>query len=173
MLFKKDDYIIVFCLAIILSCIVYIAQYCSQTFISTTATLTYEQTNNEQINHITINKIGLDLDVIEDTQENNYYLNHSIDNKESVGGALFYYSSYPNIIYGHNMLNKTMFGKLNELSIGDSVQIIKDNVYDYTVGDIYHTDASYFPNNALYNKNNIYLSTCSGEGRTVIELEKK
>lgn len=172
MLFKKDDYIIILCLIIILSCIVYIAQYCSQTFSSVTSTLTYEQKIDNQINHIKIDKINLDLDIIEDKDENNYYLSHTIDNKNSISGSLFYYSSCSNIIYGHNMLNGTMFGRLKELCVGDSVEITINDVYLYKINNIYYTDSSYFPNSDLYDKNKIYLSTCNGEGRMIIELER-
>lgn len=138
-----------------------------------TAKLSQEQISLNRINHIQINKISLDLDVVEDYDENNYYLNHTIDGKESMCGSLFYYSSYPNIIYGHNMANGSMFGKLNNLVIGDKVKITIDNTYNYTVGDIYYTDSSYFPSSKLYNKNNIYLSTCSGKGRMIISLKKR
>lgn len=173
MLFKKDDYIIIFCLAVIVTCLVSIMLYFSQTTQSITATLSQEQKSSDKINHLTIEKIDLDLDVVEDLACSDYYLHHTITGEESIGGALFYYSNCGNIIYGHNMLNGTMFGRLNKLSAGDIAQVTIDKVYYYKVSNIYHTNNSYFPDNELYNKNNIYLSTCYGEGRTIIELEKE
>lgn len=140
---------------------------------SMVARLPQEQCSPNKINHIQIEKIGLDLDVAEDKNETNYYLNHTLDNKSSISGSLFYYSSYPNIIYGHNMLNGTMFGRLNAVSIGDNVKITTNKSYNYVVNDIYYTDASYFPKNSLYTKDGIYLSTCNGDGRIVISLEKE
>ena len=147
--------------------------YQTASYDSMTAELPQEQIPLNKINHIQIKKIDLDLDVVEDYDEDNYYLNHTIDGKESVCGSLFYYSSCPNIIYGHNMLNGSMFGRLNDLIIGDKVKITIDDIYIYTINDIYYTDTSYFPNNKLYNKNNIYLSTCSGKGRMIVSLKKK
>ena len=62
---------------------------------------------------------ALRLPVVQKPNDNDYYLNHSFDNQESIGGTLFLDGSnllVPEdaslIIYGHNMRNGTMFRPL-------------------------------------------------------------
>lgn len=64
----------------------------------------------------------IDYPVLQSADDDNYYLNHSIDRQEQKAGALFTQATYnkkdfsdPNtVIYGHNMRNLSMFGSLKD-----------------------------------------------------------
>ena len=67
---------------------------------------------------------------------NDYYEKHSFNNESNVAGAIFMdylcrsdFNSFNTIVYGHNMRNGTMFGKLNKLI--DEPDITKENPYFY------------------------------------------
>ncbi len=56
------------------------------------------------------------------TADNSYYLSHTFEKKENHSGAIFLdycnktdMSDYNTLIYGHNMKNGTMFGRLKKL----------------------------------------------------------
>lgn len=89
--------------------------------------------------------------------DNEFYLKHDLDKKESVYGSIFLdkdsepdFSGRHNIIYGHNMKNKSMF---QNIILFKDEEFFKNNrdVYVYTKDREYHlrtmaclyTDASY------------------------------
>ena len=89
-----------------------------------------------------------------------------------VDGTLFFRTSYPNVIYGHNMRDRSMFGKLSQTCEGDTVIALKgDAEYSYVVSDVLLLDDRYVPNEDWYQTSDVYLSTCEGDGRRVLVCE--
>ena len=108
-------------------------------------------------------------------KDNDYYLNHSIDNSYSSSGWIF--MDYRNnlledkntIFYGHNLLNKTGFGSLEYLFDKDNIDgiikiITEDNIFTYKVFSGYLTsDEVYYLQTNFYNDNDYqsFLNTIS------------
>ena len=77
----------------------------------------------------------INYEVVQHPKERLFYLNHSSEQQSFVGGAIythFYntkdFSDYNTVIYGHNMLNGTMFGQLKKY---------RDQEFFYSHRDIY------------------------------------
>ena len=126
------------------------------------------------------------------TNDNEYYLYHSIDKSKNKAGWIFldYRNDLDNdkniIIYGHNRINDTMFGSLNNLSKYNNINYIyiytTNYISTYEIFSIYHIDKTddylstnydnnlidIITNRSIYNFNNkpnendylITLSTC-------------
>lgn len=70
---------------------------------------------------------GTDIDYpVLQSEEDNYYLNRTVDKKEGLPGAIYTnacsekdFSDYNTVIYGHNMKNGTMFGALHKFEDKD------------------------------------------------------
>ena len=80
-----------------------------------------KKTNNETVAWLFVGGTNVNYPVVQ-TNNNDYYLNHSFDKTKNSGGWLFMdYRNNKNeygrntIIYGHNMKNSTMFGTLKNL----------------------------------------------------------
>lgn len=76
--------------------------------------------NSDTIGYLDIEGI-ISLPVVQRENDNNFYLNHNFDGKEAKEGALFLDGMnrlVPEddclIVYGHNMKNDTMFGRLED-----------------------------------------------------------
>lgn len=76
-------------------------------------------------------------------EDNEYYLKHTIDNKNNSSGSIFLdyrnnndFSDRNSVIYGHNMKNKTMFSKIKQYM---DESYYKNNPYFY----IYTEDYTY------------------------------
>jgi len=76
-------------------------------------------------------------------EDNNFYINHDVMKKKAASGALFIdsrnnggFSDFNTIIYGHNMKNGSMFGKLNNFS---NSAFFSDNPY----GQLFLADDTY------------------------------
>ena len=72
-------------------------------------------------------------------EDNQYYLNHTWDNRRSVAGAIFMestnatdFSDFRTILYGHNMADFSMFGALHRY---ESKVSLSRNPYVYLVTD--------------------------------------
>lgn len=100
--------------------------------------------NPDIIGWISIPGCNIDYPVLQsaDDMEEDYYLNHSREKKSSVYGAIYIQKlnsdnfSDPNtVIYGHNMLNGTMFGTLKKFR---NKEFFEENqyIYIYTPGHI-------------------------------------
>lgn len=76
--------------------------------------------NDEIVGYLLIPDTKIDYPILQ-SEENGFYLNHNLDKKKSATGCL-YIENYNEstfedpiaIIYGHDMLNDTMFGTLNK-----------------------------------------------------------
>ena len=89
--------------------------------------------NKEIVGWIKVNNTNVDYPVVKHT-DNEYYLNHSIDNSNNNAGWIFmdYRNNYNNldfntIIYGHGRRDGSMFGSLNNLLEEDWINN-KDNL---------------------------------------------
>ncbi|MGF6990748.1 sortase B [Lachnospiraceae bacterium PM6-15] len=63
----------------------------------------------------------IDFPIVQSATDNNYYLNHSIEYQEGLPGSIFTenrnnreFSDYNTIIYGHNMMDGSMFSPLHD-----------------------------------------------------------
>ena len=93
-----------------------------------------KQKNKDTVAFIKVNGTNISYPVVQST-DNEYYLRHSFDNSYSQAGWI--YMDYRNdvslkdkntIIYGHNMLNNTMFSELTKM-LENTFFDIQDNNY--------------------------------------------
>ena len=82
--------------------------------------------NPDTIGYLTIGEV-VNLPVVQRENDNEYYLNHSFAREQADEGALFLdganrLTDKNLIIYGHNMRNGTMFGRLSEFGRADFVR---------------------------------------------------
>ena len=77
--------------------------------------------NNEAIAWIKVNNTNIEYPVVK-TKNNEFFLNHSFDKSENLGGWIF--ADYKNkfngtdkniVIYGHNMKDNSMFGTMQNI----------------------------------------------------------
>lgn len=152
---------------------------------------------------IKIASLGISYPIVQ-YKNNDYYLNKDIYRKKNVSGSIFIdYRNNPfedtnTIIYGHNMKNDSMFGKLDMIRegiVGKNVEIViltSDATYRYDVFSAYEIKPEEFDINAslksILNKSEIdfekpirkedkyiTLFTCtdSAEKRTVVHAYLK
>ena len=114
--------------------------------------------NSDTVGYISIEGLDINYPVVQ-TSDNDYYLNHSFDKSKSSTGSIF--MDYRNnsmddrntVIYGHNMKDGSMFGKLKSLKNMGSTTIYyyeNNNTYIFKVFSIYEIDAEDY-----YTKTNI------------------
>lgn len=93
-----------------------------------------KQKNKDTVGFIKVNGTNISYPVLQ-SSDNEYYLRHSFDNTYSQAGWI--YMDYRNdstlkdrntIIYGHNMLNNTMFSELTKM-LNNSFFDLSDNNY--------------------------------------------
>ncbi|MEE3344203.1 MAG: class B sortase [Bacilli bacterium] len=94
----------------------------------------YIRINSETVAWIQVNGTGISYPVVKH-KDNNYYLNHDFYKRKTDVGAIFadYRDNFDilnnnNIIYGHNIINQTMFGQLPRV-LKKSWQSNKNNHY--------------------------------------------
>lgn len=88
-------------------------------------------------------------------KDNNFYLNHDFNNKESSSGAIFIdykndiYKGKNIVIYGHNMKNKSMFQNLMKFKDEEFwknnnkiILTIDEKAYEYEIFSAYVNDAN-------------------------------
>ncbi len=70
---------------------------------------------------INIPNTVIDYPILRHPEDNQFYLKHSVEGKESVYGAIYTHNyndmefeDFNTVIYGHNMRNRTMFGSLKK-----------------------------------------------------------
>ena len=89
--------------------------------------------NSDTVGYIMISGLDINYPVVK-TDDNNFYLSHSFDKSKNVGGWIFMdyrnsssiFDDKNTIIYGHNMKDGSMFGKLRQLKNSDI-----DTIYYY------------------------------------------
>ncbi len=100
--------------------------------------------NPDTVGFLTIGGI-VDLPVVQRENDNEYYLTHAYSGEEAREGALFLdganrLSDENLIVYGHNMRNGTMFGKLS--SFGEREFLLENAVVRF---DTLYENALYVP----------------------------
>lgn len=87
---------------------------------------------------IYIPAVDIDYPVVQGT-DNEYYLTHTFEKKENKSGAIFMDSGanpqmtdYNTLIYGHNMKNGSMFGKLKNFQRDESLYENMPYIFYYT-----------------------------------------
>ena len=111
---------------------------------------TLRETNSDVVAWISVDYTNINYPVVQ-ALNNEYYLNHSIDKSFTTSGWIF--MDYRNsllednntIFYGHNLLNKTAFGSLENIfqlnNKNITVKIItEDHIYTYQVFSGYLID---------------------------------
>ena len=104
--------------------------------------------NPDTVGYLIVENTSISYPVVK-TNNNDYYLNHSFDKSNNVAGWIF--MDYRNksddnniIIYGHNMKDGSMFGKLKILKNNNDhyISYYDNNVkYRYKVFSIYEVEA--------------------------------
>lgn len=70
---------------------------------------------------ISIPEVNVDYPILQNDGDNSFYLNHTVNGKQSVYGSIYTedynskdFSDFNTLVYGHNMKNGTMFGSLKK-----------------------------------------------------------
>lgn len=122
-------------------------------------------------------------------QNRNYYLDHNVNRKSSVYGAIYTqnynekdFSDFNTLIYGHNMKNGTMFGTLkkyrdeaffkenNEIYIYQPGRILKYKIFGAYVFDDRHILMSF--DNDIERERQQYLETVFSERKLSANFDK-
>lgn len=91
------------------------------------------QSNSQTVGWIYVPNTNIDYPVVQ-TNNNDYYLNHSFDNSTNSAGWVFAdyrcntYESSNVIIYGHNRKDKSMFGSLKNI-LNEEWRSNEENLY--------------------------------------------
>ncbi len=118
----------------------------------------------------------MDYPILRREGDNGYYLNHSVDQTESIAGAIFtedYNSmdfSDPNtIIYGHNMKNGSMFRTLHNYSDRDFFDnnreitiYMPDRILHYTIFAAYLYDSRHLMLSFDFQDKDVFRSYLDG-----------
>jgi len=108
--------------------------------------------NNETVGWIKIKNTNINYPIVQ-TNNNEYYLNHSFDKSNNIYGWIFMnhasksdFSDQNTIIFGHDTHSKYMFSDLKKLYdglLGNNIGITiytESNTYHYSVFSIFLTD---------------------------------
>lgn len=124
-----------------------------------------KRTNSDTVGYIMVSGLDINYPVVK-TNDNNFYLSHSFDKSKNVGGWVFMdYRNSANlqdkntIIYGHNMKDGSMFGRLKQLKNSDSDTIyyyINDVKYTYKIFSIYDIEEEDYYITTLFDCGNAY-----------------
>ena len=132
---------------------------------------TLKKINPDIVGYIEVNNTNINYPIVK-SNDNKYYLNHSFTKNLSKRGAIFldYRNdlddlSRNNIIYGHGLVDRTMFGSLNNLldeewfnnKDNHYIRIITDNrIMIFKIFSVYTIDKesyyikTYFSNNKYF-----------------------
>ncbi len=103
--------------------------------------------NEDAVGWINFNNNKINYPIVQ-AQDNDYYLNRSFDKKYNQNGSIFVdsrnnlFNDQNTVIYGHSMLDGSMFGSLRE--------VFKDGFFD--------------------NKDNNYISIYTKEGKMIYQI---
>ena len=110
--------------------------------------------NNDVVSYIKVEGTNIDYPIVQ-TNENDFYLNHSFDKNYSQYGWIFMdyrnnlFEDQNTIIYGHAMLNKTMFGSIKDMfksswldNYNHEIKVYEDESFvTYKIYSMYKTPA--------------------------------
>lgn len=102
-----------------------------------------QEENQDCVAWLYMGSTGITYPVVQG-EDNEYYLHHTFEDKPNNSGAIFMdwevkkdLSSYNTFIYGHNMKNGSMFGKLKNLIRQEGLYETDPYIYVYIPGYIY------------------------------------
>ena len=111
--------------------------------------------NSDMRGWLKIDALGISYPIVQYT-DNQYYLEKDIYKKNNISGSIFLeyrnngFEDKNTVLYGHNMKNDTMFGKLDEIGkgkVGTDIDVIiytKDKIYKYKVFSAYEVEPKKF-----------------------------
>lgn len=133
--------------------------------------------NSDIIAYIDFKKLGISYPIVS-SKDNKDYLHTDIKGNYNYAGSLFLdcnnegkWLKSNNLIYGHNMKNGTMFGRLSGAEKGDIFKIyLPGKTLKYKVTDIriIEPDDKFYTIARFKLKNTISLSTCKNNKRLVV-----
>ena len=101
-----------------------------------------KEQNSEVYAWIYVPGTDVNLPVVQSTTDDNFYLNHNIDGDYAVEGAIYSqsmnaadFSDPVTVLYGHNLVNGSMFSTLHYFENEDFFAQ-HDTMYIYTIGHI-------------------------------------
>ena len=114
-------------------------------------------------------------------QDNDYYTKYTFEREKNKSGAIFMdaynwidYADYNTLIYGHNMRNGTMFGKLKKL-LNDEEGIVEANpyfyifteekAYMYEIFAVYNTRTEYDTYDLIHTKEERINKKCTADNK--------
>ena len=118
-----------------------------------------------------IKMTGVDIDYpVAVSSQNDYYLYHDVDKKKNAHGTLYFavQSDFASnaLIYGHNMKDGSMFGKLQKFGQKEFAQkyplvylYTKENTFSYHIIGSFVTDVSADSANAFHCSNYLKIDT--------------
>ena len=131
-----------------------------------------KEINSDTVAYIKVNNTNVDYVVVRGT-DNDYYLNHNFEKKNNKSGWIF--MDYNNkldgedkniIIYGHNTIDKSMFGSLKSIldkewyENEDNKSLIfatPEGVYEYEVFSVYKIDNEEYYISTSFNNDKEYM----------------
>lgn len=134
---------------------------------------TLKQKNKDTVAWLKINNTNINYPIVQ-TSDNGYYLNHDYSKNYNMGGWV--YGDYRNnfnsfdkntIIYGHNLINKTMFGSLPKVLNSSwynnqSNQVIKMSTLTnnslWQIFSVYTTASEAYYTTTKFSSNDEYLT---------------
>lgn len=130
--------------------------------------------NSDTVGYLSIDGVDINYPVVEG-DNNDYYLNHSFDKTKNVAGWIFMdyrnsssiFDDKNTVIYGHNMKDGSMFGKLKQLKNSDIDTIYyydEENKITFKIISMYEIDAEdyYITTNMNDNEYLKFLNTIKG-----------
>lgn len=141
---------------------------------------TLQSINVDVIAWISISVLDLEYPVVKG-KDNEFYLHHAYDKTNSFAGCIFMdcnnttdFTDKNTIIYGHNMLDRSMFGSLRDISMDKMPEVIiymPEKILHYKIDREIYVDANDFGyyqptyTRVPYNENErlLTLSTCGGD----------
>lgn len=122
-----------------------------------------KEINSDVVSWIIVDGTNINYPIVQ-ASDNNYYLNHDINNMQTINGWTF--MDYRNnqdmsddntIFYGHNLFNKTAFGSISNIFTDEwfntsnhkIIILTENNRYTYEIFSIYYSepDSSYLKTN--------------------------
>lgn len=114
--------------------------------------------NKDIVGWISIPELDLEYPITQG-EDNEYYLHHAYNREESFAGSIFLdyrntadFQDQNTILYGHNMLNGSMFGSLKHLDVNTRPKVIiytQNSILEYEAVDsriIGVSEAKYYQN---------------------------
>ncbi len=125
---------------------------------------------------ISVPGTGIDYPIAQRVGDNSYYLNHTIDGKKKIAGAIYTedcntkeFTDPNTVIYGHNMRNGSMFKQLHKFKSGqffaDNQEVLiyqPNRILHYKIFAAYTYDNRHLINSFEFADTTVYQSYLDG-----------